>query len=241
MPETNYGLLFQKEDTPGSGTYTLVGSVIDCGLPGISTGAIDSTSHSSGGFAQKIPDGLISLSSFKIVLDLAAVALAAIYAEIAAKTIANYRIVFANTLLKMWSFDGFPLVIEAPSADAKKPGELQISVTYQPTGEISFDVSEATGDWYDNVTALFLDTGGELAITSSEEHQLTVYAIKSGAVYELSAADLADLDFASSVGADATVTAGGLIEGVSSGETVVTVELTSDPTINTAVVVTLAS
>ena len=89
MAETNYGLLLQKEDTPLAGTYTTIGKVIECGIPKISTAAVETTNHSSGGKAQQIPSGLIALSAFDAALELESASLAAVYADMEDRTIAN--------------------------------------------------------------------------------------------------------------------------------------------------------
>jgi hypothetical protein len=243
MGEDDYGLLLEKETAPASGTYAIVGNVIKSGIPGFKAGSVETTHHSSAGKRAYKGDGLLGLKPFTSVIEFTAAALAAVYADAAAGTTANYRIIFSDTLLPMFDFAAFPTDIDPSEADAQSPKELVFSVTWQPTGTADFTPSVAAGDWYDNVTALYFTCGGALAITSSEEHQLVVYAIKGGAVYgPLSASELADLTFASSVAGDATVSAGGLIEGVSSGETVVSATLAeTTPDCVASVVVTLAS
>lgn len=234
MAETNYGLLLQKEDTPGSETWTVIGKVIECGFPKITTGAVDTTNHSSGGYGYSIPNGLISLSSFDAKLELEVASLAAIYADMVAKTIANYQITIANTLQTIWGFAAFPLSIEPASSNAQKPDELMFGVTFQPTGPIDFDVSVAAGDWFDNVTQIFMDIGAEYTLaTTTGTHQIVLYAARGGSIYTLVPADWADLTLVNTVAAKATVSATGLIEGVATGDTTLTVSITTVPTITT--------
>ena len=241
MADINFGLLLQKEDTPLAGTYTTLGALVDLGLPEILTEAVETTNHSSAGWRQKIPSGLKELAEFDITVDFTSALFASIYSDINLKVIANYRIVFSDTLLTMWDFAAFPKGIKQDSANAQSPDQLKFTVTFVPSGAPDFTASAAAGDWFDNVTSLYLNCGGALALASTAEFQLVVFAIKSGSVYQLATADLTDLTFASTVEADATVTAGGLIEGVTTGASLVTVVLTTDASIETAVQVTLAT
>jgi hypothetical protein len=139
MSDSNFGLLLQIGDgaTPVE-TFTTIGEVIELGIPEILTEAIETTNHSSSGWKEKIPSGLKELSGFDATLEFDQAVFEILYDAIDNKSIDNYRIVWADTLIEVWSFAAFPSAIKADKANAQSPDHLKFTVTFVPTGAPSF-------------------------------------------------------------------------------------------------------
>lgn len=107
-------------------------------------------------------------------------------------------------------------------------------------GDVYCRITEVldNANWYDNVSALAIDGGDFSLATTTATKQMVVWAIRSGDLPFL--APVADLDFASSVTADATVGLHtGLVQGVSSGATVISVNITAVPTVEASATCTV--
>ncbi len=93
-------------------------------------------------------------------------------------------------------------------------------------------------NWYDGVIALAI-SGGDFALnTGNSPLQLYVYAIRTGEAPFL--APVADLTFASSDGAKATVGANtGIVTRVAAGTTTISAEITAVPTIDVNAICTV--
>jgi hypothetical protein len=139
--------------------------------------------------------------------------------EMEAKTISEC--IVADSVDTM-TFDGFYQSIKKESADAQNPNLQKVTVVIVPTGGITITDTVA-GDWWDSAIALSV-LPADIALTHPDTEQLVVRAIMpDGRAITVAAADLT---FSSSVEADATVSAAGLITTVSSGATVIHITTT---------------
>jgi hypothetical protein len=233
MTDSNFGTLISI-----AGIANM--KVVSIGAPVMQMGTIETTNHSSGDWRQYIADNLRSIKSFKVTVEANEAIVAAVYAVWNAHV--PVACVFTEYNIPAWSFDAAILSFDLGTADAKKPDEETVVIEIQPTGTVT--VAAAATNWYDSVTALYTDVGGAYTIDDPGTHQLVVYAVVPGLPpTELSAAQLLDLTFDSTETGKATVStspaAAGLITTVDPGDTVITIILTSDPTVNTTILVTV--
>ncbi len=205
--------------------------VINVEPPLLSVGTIETTNHSSANWREYIADTLKGGGAFKLTVEASAANVAQIAAVWAA--FAAVAIVFTEKSMPAWSFSGLLTDFKYETANAQKPGEETVTITIQPTGAVT--IAAAATNWYDDVTYLFTDLGGAYSVAHPATHQLIVYAVIPGLPPHLvTAAEMADIDFASSVVGKATIDAAGLITTVAAGDTVISAHLGSDATVETA-------
>lgn len=124
---TNYGC-----------TYTFNGSTIGpakvIGFPEISTGVIETTNHASGGVAEFIPSGVLTVGQFTLSINKAAGLMGTLDTAIDNKTIANS--VLADGIDTM-TFSSFIVSYKTEDADAQSPDADTMTVVVQPTGAIT--------------------------------------------------------------------------------------------------------
>ena len=224
MADSNYGTLITVAG--------ITGVVTSVSAPKISVGSIEKTNHSSGGWREYIADNLKGGGSFSVSMEVSGALVADVWdVWSAAEPVA---IVFTEQACPAWSFDGLLTTFDLGTADASKPNEEIVILTIQPTGEIT--VAAAVGDWYTDVTALFLDVG-DYAILTAGTHQLVVTAYAPG-LPPFEVPDYSDLGFTTSDGAKATVSAAGLITGAAAGTTYIKVKITAKANVNVTIKVT---
>lgn len=131
MAASNFGILLKKAST-------VVGQVVNLGLPEISTEMIEITNHSSAGVREFLPSGVIEVGEFTADILLTQAQLAIIKGDIDNKTSATYNFDFtAGQALTDLSVTAFPTKIETGDADAQSPDVLKAKVTFRPTGTMS--------------------------------------------------------------------------------------------------------
>lgn len=126
MADTNYGSTLTK------GGVT-VGKCMVQDFPEISTGKAVTTNHASGGVAESIPNGLITLGDITISLICEEGTLAGIHADIEAKSVEP--IVITDEVDDM-TFDGYYLSAKKEPADANNPDTIKATVVIACTGAI---------------------------------------------------------------------------------------------------------
>lgn len=229
MANNNFGTMFTIAGCSGN--------VLSVSAPKMSVGKLETTHMQTAGWRTYISDGLRGVDSFEVTMQTSAALVQDIFDVFSAGE--SVACVFTGNDLPAWSFDGILLTFDLGKADAKSPDIEQVIITVQPTDDIT--IAAEGGDWFDGVSSLFTDLGGAYTMAAAGEHQLAVYAIRDGSIHTVSVAEMSDLTFASTVGAKATVSATGLVEGVASGNTTVTVAVTSAPTINTSILFTVTA
>ncbi|MBR0369306.1 MAG: Ig-like domain-containing protein [Methanobrevibacter sp.] len=93
-------------------------------------------------------------------------------------------------------------------------------------------------NWYDNVVALAIE-GGDFSLSVSGTKQLKVFAIPNNGTAAF-LVDSSNITFASSATGKATVSASGLVTGVSAGDATIKATITGKTDIDANVVVTVA-
>lgn len=93
-------------------------------------------------------------------------------------------------------------------------------------------------NWYDNVVALAIE-GGDFSLSVSGTKQLKVFAIPNDGTAAF-LVDSSNITFASSATGKATVSASGLVTGVSAGDATIKATITGKTDIDANVVVTVA-
>lgn len=93
-------------------------------------------------------------------------------------------------------------------------------------------------NWYDNVVALAIE-GGDFSLSVSGTKQLKVFAIPNNGTAAF-LVDSSNITFASSATGKATVSASGLVTGVSAGDATIKATITGKADIDANVVVTVA-
>jgi hypothetical protein len=126
MAESNYGATMTKGGTS-------VGKVAVQDFPEIGTSKAPATHHGSGGVAESIPNGLISLGDVSLSIIREAGTLSAIHADIAAKSIEEIVI---NDGFDTMTFDGYYLSAKPEPADADSPDTSKLAVVVACTGAI---------------------------------------------------------------------------------------------------------
>jgi len=125
-----------------------------------------------------------------------------------------------------------PLVARALASNSAWAG-CSSEPTYAKINEVIFNTN-----WYDNVIGLSIE-GGDFTLANAATKQLVVRAIpSSGAAF---IPPVADLTFSSSVVADATVSAGGLVTWQSAGLTLIKATITAKPSIDASVEATCSA
>jgi hypothetical protein len=115
-------------------TWTFNGESYKCivtGFPEIATDEIDTTNHSSGGYAEAIPSGLIRVGNFTLELLEESGNLLALRNHIASKTVANS--IIENNLTTLTG-SSFIKSVKAEDADAQGPDANKITVVVAATG-----------------------------------------------------------------------------------------------------------
>lgn len=215
----------------------VTGKITSIDPPKLSVGTIETTNHSSAGWREYIADTLKGAGAFTLTMELTGALVAQLEAVWAA--FAPVAVTFTEYGAPAWSFNGILKDIKNSVADASKPSEEVVTITIQPTGAVT--IAAAAGNWYTDVGYIYLNTGGLLALTHPTTSQLTVYGVIPGLPpFQLSAAQIANCTFASSVAGQATVSAAGLITTVAAGDTTVSVHITAKAAVETVVVVTVS-
>lgn len=129
---TNFGVTLKK------GAVS-VADLTNIDFPKVSTGAIESTNHSSGGYREYIPDGLIEVETFSVTAIGTKAVYTAIKADIDAGTTATYKLDFTVASgITDWSFSCFPVSIEITTADAQSPDIVEFNVEMRPTSTLTW-------------------------------------------------------------------------------------------------------
>ncbi|KKN52916.1 hypothetical protein LCGC14_0607780 [marine sediment metagenome] len=135
MTDTNYGVDFQQEISPSSGTFATIGEVVNLDVPKIVTEAVEKTHHASGGHREHVPSGLIGMDEFPIILNCTQLVVESMYVLMVANSVLLYKIVFPEGLvLDPWEFDAFPLSVDVQESDARAPEVLQVEIMFKGTG-----------------------------------------------------------------------------------------------------------
>jgi hypothetical protein len=124
---TNYGSTLTKGSEE-------IGACIVIDFPEISTGKAVTTNHGSGGYAESIPNGLITLGDITLSVIMAANVLDGILTEMEAKTVSEVAITNGVDSL---SFDGYYLSVKPEAADANSPDTVKATVVIACTGALS--------------------------------------------------------------------------------------------------------
>lgn len=131
MANTNFGVLLKKGATS-------IGELTNLDFPKISTGAVESTNHSSAGVREYIPDGLLEVEKFSATINATLAAYQSVKADIDAKTFATYNIDYTTASgITDWSFSCTPLSIEISPADAQSPDVLSMVIEFRPSGDVT--------------------------------------------------------------------------------------------------------
>jgi hypothetical protein len=199
-------------------------------------GKIDSTHHGSNGWREFISDNLRSGDSFEVTFEVNGSLVADVYDVW--NLGAAVACVFTEAGLPAWSFNALLTEFDLGKADASKPDEEQVVITMQPTAAIS--LAAAAGNWYDNVVAMYLDTGA-VTIAAGHTQQIHVYAVAPG-LPPFEVPDYSDLTMADDgAGAKATISAAGLLTGVSAGSADITFTITANANVNVGLEVTVTA
>ena len=126
---TNYGATLTKGGQP-------VGKCMIIDFPEISTGKAVTTNHGSGGVAESIPNGLVSLGDITLSVILEAGTLSGINSDIDSASVES--IVITNGAEDM-TFNGYYLSAKPEPADAENPDTHKATVVIACTGAISID------------------------------------------------------------------------------------------------------
>ncbi|HLE52699.1 MAG TPA: hypothetical protein VI755_11590 [Anaerolineales bacterium] len=123
---TNYGSTLTKGGVA-------VGACMVIDFPEIATGKANTTNHGSGGYAESIPNGLITLGDITLSVIVVDGVLATIRNEMASKTISS--VVISDGVESM-TFDGYYLSAKKEAADANSPDVSKLTVVIAPTGSL---------------------------------------------------------------------------------------------------------
>jgi hypothetical protein len=100
-------------------------------FPEISTGKINTTNHSSGGRAENIPDGVVTLGEFTLAIKEEASTLSTLNTAVINQTIATSSL--ENNVSTM-SGSSWIMSAKPEAADAQSPDDTKITVVVSPTG-----------------------------------------------------------------------------------------------------------
>ncbi len=121
---TNYGSLFTFNSVS-------IGKCRVTGFPEIATDKAPTTNHSSGGFAESIPTGLITIGDMKLSLLNEAGVLSALRTLLVNKTVATA--VVTNGIDTITG-QGYILSVQPKDADAEAPKANELDVVVAATG-----------------------------------------------------------------------------------------------------------
>jgi hypothetical protein len=130
MATTNYGATLTKGGQS-------VGACMIIDFPEISVGKAVTTNHGSNGYAESIPNGVISLGDITLSVILADGVLTGIQTEMEAGTVST--VVITNAVGEEMSFSGYYLSCKPEAADATKPDVSKATVVIACTGPIAMD------------------------------------------------------------------------------------------------------
>lgn len=131
MTISTYGIGFQKGDGGSpTETFTSVGAIVKMTIPEIQTDKKSSTTHATSGKATNVSSGLVGMSDFTVILDGINSDMAALYDIMLAKTISNYKIIFADATITPWLIKCFPLSIKPMDIDAQNPDVLHFETKW---------------------------------------------------------------------------------------------------------------
>jgi hypothetical protein len=236
MANKDYGTILSKGAGDGPPeTFTAVGEIISTGIPEIIAEKAETTNHSSGGWRSFIPAGLKSLGEFELTLVATAAVVEDIYDDIVAEDVSTYKVTYAGTDLALdsWTFEAFPTSIKVGDAKADAPEAMTVVVKFQPTGALTVG-TDAGDEWYTEVTAIGI-VGGDIAMTIGGA-DVTLQVVTNFGTF----APNADLTFASSDSAKATVSAAGVLHADAAGTTYIHVSITDKAGIDGYIVVTVS-
>jgi len=131
MANTNYGVIFNKASA-------LVGAVTNIDFPEILTEKAESTSHSSAGWREYIPNGLLEVGAFGVTLNVTSATISGVMADMIDHSVDTYTIKFPGTVIADWSFDAFPVSVKLDSADSQSPDVFSCVVEFQPTSDVAY-------------------------------------------------------------------------------------------------------
>ena len=106
------------------------GEITNISGPGISTGEIDITNHSSSDDFREFVAGLMDGGEFSIEGNLTSTLVTGLYADLISRTSQSYTITYPNSLT--WTFTGYPKSFET---DAPVDGKLGFSATFRVSGK----------------------------------------------------------------------------------------------------------
>jgi hypothetical protein len=230
MTDSNFGTLITIAGVAGM-------KVISVGAPVMKMGTIETTNHSTGDWRQFISDNLRSIDAFDVKIEASASQVAAVYAVWHAHV--PVACVFTEYNLPAWSFNAVLLQFDLGTADATKPELETITIKVQPTSTVT--LAAAATNWYDDVAYIMFGEGGAYTTAAHPTtHQMVVWAMIPGLPpHQVTAAQMADLSFASVTAGTCTIAATGIITTVASGTSHVTAAITTAPTIETLCLVTV--
>jgi hypothetical protein len=133
--DINYGTKLKSSDMAMSPTFTEIGEAQTQSFPKIVTDSIEYTNHSSGSVRQKMPSGLQSMDEFTAKYNMTAAVLGAMYDDLVAGTIRDYKIENTGDLAD-FTFSAFVKGLKPGNADAQTPDILSVEITFRPTGAI---------------------------------------------------------------------------------------------------------
>ena len=129
MAVSNYGLTLTKGGQP-------VGKCKVINNPEVSTEKISSTHHGSGGWAESIPSGLITVGDIELEVICEATTFYDVVAEMEAQTISSVVITDA---VDTFTCNGYYLSAKKSGADADNPDLVKATVKIAFTGEPTLD------------------------------------------------------------------------------------------------------
>jgi hypothetical protein len=125
---TNYGSQFSFP----SGTMIVPAQVVS--FPEIAMGERNVTNHGNGGFEERKPNGLISVSDFTLQILSTPNALATLKTDMEAKT---ERTSHLKNLINQYTFVAWIKSIKEEDADATSPDSVMATIVVTPVGSIT--------------------------------------------------------------------------------------------------------
>jgi hypothetical protein len=130
MSFTNYGISIKKG-------AVAIADVVTVAFPELSMEEIDVTSHSSGGYKEYIPNGVIDPGEVAVTCNYSYTAFASFVTDMEAGTTSTYTLVFSGDNNGEFTFDAWVKGLSMEDMDATDPAAAQFTVTLRPTGEVS--------------------------------------------------------------------------------------------------------
>jgi len=111
-----------------------VGKALVIDFPELATPKINTTNHASGGWSEAIPSGLIEVGDITVSVIVKDGVLAAIRAEMLAKTISTIAL---GDTVETITGDGFYVSIKKEAADAQSPDVVKATIVLAFTGALT--------------------------------------------------------------------------------------------------------